>query len=92
VNGVVCRSCLVTSYPARGRCPVCGGGEVSVVALAPAGTVAARTTVGPLQIGEVRLDDGVLVLGRLDADAPVAVGARVRHAPDDAIVRFVADA
>jgi uncharacterized OB-fold protein len=82
----------VTSYPDRDHCPSCGGDDVASTALAPAGSVTARTTVGALQIGEVRLDDGVLVLGRLDMDTPTAVGTRVRHCPDADVVRFVADA
>jgi hypothetical protein len=65
---------------------------VTRVALAPAGTVVARTTVGELQIGEVRLDEGVLVLGRIEADGPAVVGMRVLVVPDEDVVRFVADA
>jgi uncharacterized OB-fold protein len=92
MNGMRCGSCQVTSFPARDRCSSCGADDVTPAALSAAGTVAARTTVGELQIGEVRLDDGVLVLGRIDADGPVAVGTRVLHVPDARLVRFVADA
>ena len=44
-----------------------------------------RTAVGELTVGEVRVDDGPLVLARLDGDP--AIGDRVEHIADD-IVRF----
>jgi hypothetical protein len=70
----------------------CGTTDIEQVALRPTGSVVARTTVADLQVGEVRLDDGVLVMGRIDADGSVCVGTRVVHVPDDHVVRFVVDA
>jgi uncharacterized OB-fold protein len=85
VKGVRCGRCRATFFPAADRCPRCAGRDVAAVELADRGAVESRTGGDGWAIGEVRLDDGVLVLAALADD--VAVGDRVRHSPA-AVVRF----
>ena len=75
------------AFPAADRCPVCVTGSVEEVRLSSTGTVEAVTGAGAYTVGEVRLDDGVLVLARLDGEPAVVVGDRVAYVPDE-IVRF----
>lgn len=88
MNGIRCAACAATFFPAADRCPRCATRGVETVALAPTGVVTARTGGDGWSIGEVTLDDGVLVLARLAGEEPFAVGDRVRYAPEDDIVRF----
>lgn len=85
LTGLRCDGCGATFFPVADRCPRCASPEIELVELATTGAVESRTGGDGWAIGEIRLDDGVLVLAALDGD-PV-VGDRVRHAPAD-VVRF----
>ena len=86
LTGIRCDAGGHLAVPVADRCPVCTSREVAEVALGPGGVVEAATGAGPFTIGEVRLDDGVLVLARVVGGG--SVGDRVRYAPEDGIVRF----
>jgi uncharacterized OB-fold protein len=84
--GIRCVAGGHLAFPVADRGPVCTSRDVHEVALAAEGTVEAATGAGDVTIGEVRLDDGVLVLARVVGGG--SVGDRVRYAPEDGIVRF----
>ena len=62
-----------------------------MVELASTGRVVATSRGRDFQVCEVRLDDGVLVLGAAGHEPVLRVGARVRLVPDTAVVRFALD-
>ena len=77
-----CPRCGLTAFPLADRCPRCADREVTRVELATTGVVEAVTTGGDTgYLAEVRTDDGVRVLGRVQATSAPAVGDRVRHVP-----------
>jgi len=85
--GSRCRKCAVAVFPASGeRCRLCGG-KADDVDLGTDGVVETWTQAGGALLAEVRLDSGVLVLGRIAA-ASVAVGDRVRVAGGTSGVTF----
>jgi uncharacterized protein len=83
----VCESCGRAAFPRRVLCPDCGGGAWSA---RPAGggtleetTVLRRipgADVEPVAIGSVRLDEGPVVVARLEGD--LGPGQRVALADD----------
>lgn len=77
LEGHRCRVCRRTIYPGASPCIACGASDVQRVALTPAGVLETftRNAMGAA-VGQVRLDDGVHVLGALRIDAP-EVGQRV---------------
>lgn len=77
--GIRCQACRATFFPAADRCPRCATKSVTEVALATHGTVEACTGGDGWSIGEVRLDDGVLVMARLAGEpAPGSVSPAPR--------------
>ena len=88
LTGIVCRPEGHRAYPAADRCPVCTSTDVEGVALAGRGVLESATSAGDVTIGEIRLDDGVLVLARVDGEPRPEPGHRVRFVPDDQMVRF----
>ena len=85
VVGGRCPACGYATAPATPRCPSCGGAVQTPVGFAPAGTVWGATIlhlpVGdrlpPYGLAYVDVLDGPRVLAVFDAQAPLAVGARV---------------
>ena len=88
LSGIVCTPLGHRAFPVADRCPVCTSADVEVVALSDRGVLEASTGAGEVTIGEVRLDDGVLLLARVDGEPRPEPGHRVRYVPDDAMVRF----
>ena len=71
-----CATCGRAVVHDGSECLCCGSLSVEAVRLAPAGTIESWTRIGDRAVGEIRLDDGVLVLGALAMPTP-KVGARV---------------
>ena len=92
LTGVRCPRCEATFFPVSDFCPRCGTADAGAVDLTPTGAVVSKSTVGEVHICEVKLDDGVQVLCRIDGVEPIEVGSRVRYEPVDQIVRFTLDA
>ena len=82
--GSECPSCHATSWPARAVCYRCHFAPMTIRPFTAAGTVVSYTTVwvgrpgvpAPFTLGQVKLDDGQLIL------------AHIRELPDDARVPF----
>ena len=85
---VHCRSCGLSAFPHHPSCPRCGSVDVEATHLPATGRVVATTRTGGAQVCEVRLDNGLLVLGAVESSSPVHVGDRVSHVPHPTIVRF----
>jgi uncharacterized OB-fold protein len=76
IVGSRCTDCRRTIHNGTPPCALCGSSAVVAVELARCGRVETWTLVSGTVVGEVRLDDGVLVLARLGTSGP-EVGARV---------------
>jgi uncharacterized OB-fold protein len=78
-----CEACGACLFPARLRCPTCGGVRLAAIPAGP-GLVEEETRLlhppgavdGPVQLGSIRLRSGPVVIARLDEGA--GVGAAVR--------------
>lgn len=90
--GTQCSPCGATYFPTSPCCRGCGSDDVAERPLAATGAIQTWTRVGEVAVADVRLDDGVLVFGRIEPASMVEVAARVRFAPDQEIVRFELDA
>ena len=86
LRGSRCVSCGRTVFPGAVPCPLCAG-AASFVDLPPDGVVETYTAMGSNVVGEVRLEDGTLVLGRLEVTDP-AVGRRVSLRAHDDVITF----
>lgn len=94
--GVVCHECKAKSFPISSMCRMCGAKNVEDLELASVGVVDALSDLMGLVLVDVRLDDGMLMLGQFATDANIPdekihVGDRVRFVPKGDIVRFVRD-
>ena len=85
-----CARCGQVTFPRRLWCPTCGGADFRPRAV-DAGTVEHATTVRhaagradwvPVELGAVRLDDGAIMIARLEPG--VAPGQQVRLRGGDA--------
>jgi uncharacterized OB-fold protein len=83
-----CEDCGNRSFPATVRCVRCGSSSIQQVELSREGVIETRAVGADAGVGQIRLDDGTLVLGQLGADNP-KIGARVVFAPTESVVRFV---
>ncbi len=90
--GTRCSACGATYFPTSPYCRGCGSDDVAERSLAATGVVQTWTRVGEVAVADVRLDDGVLVFGRVEPAGKIEVAARVRFAPAEEIVRFELDA
>ena len=86
--GYRCTDCLLTIFPGTDPCAACGGRATQVPLSSTGMTESFTTTVTGTTIAEVRLDDGVLVLGRLEAPEP-AVGLQVVLASNEEVAVYV---
>lgn len=91
LQGMRCRDCGATAFPASPGCIVCGSLSQMSVALSDQGHIESRTCVGERQICEIRLCDGPRLIAWVDHPGPVTVGTAVRFAPADDALRFVPD-
>lgn len=80
--GLSCGACGRRSYPRRTRCPLCASESTTAVELPESGTVEACTAIGELAIAEIRLDDGTLVLGRVQGRVRPGAGVRIAAAAE----------
>jgi uncharacterized OB-fold protein len=88
LQGIKCRECGARSFPPARWCRSCHSDAIDVVELAATGRIEACSGYSGVAFGEVRLDDGLLVAGRLEPFEQARVGAKVRFHPDDDIIRF----
>lgn len=68
--GTRCPDCGRIVFRAQPPCPLCGSARAIVVELAHEGAVETFTTIGERIIGEIRLSDGTLVMGRIETSEP----------------------
>ncbi len=87
-----CKQCQATFFPSSPFCRACGGDDVEAHGLAAGGVIETYTRVNDVAVADVRLDDGVLVFGRVEPTDLADIGVRVTFAPQDEIVRFEIDA
>lgn len=93
LTGVRCTHCGELAIPPREFCPACGKRGWAPVPLSGEGTIASYTVIrvapkkfaaeAPYAVAQVRLTEGVSLLGRI-VDIPiddVSVGLRVRFRP-----------
>jgi uncharacterized OB-fold protein len=93
LSAVRCRGCGELAIPPKELCPTCGQRGWDLVPLSGDGTIASYTVIrvaprrfaaqAPYAVAQVRLAEGVSLLGRL-VDIPldrVAVGLSVRFRP-----------
>lgn len=76
-----CSQCARISFPVSKACRFCADGEAETVMLSAAATIEALSVMGPLALVHVRTDEGVKLLGQVQAWEGVAPGTRVRFAP-----------
>ena len=88
LQGIRCRNCTARSFPPARFCRSCHSESIEVAALAGSGRIEAVGVLDGTAFGEVRLEDGMLVAGRIEPASRATVGRRVRFAPKDEIVRF----
>jgi uncharacterized OB-fold protein len=65
-----CRQCGRKLIGGGVPCWLCGDQGAVVEEIESSGVVETFTTVGEVHVGEVRLNDGTLVIGRLDLPEP----------------------
>ena len=87
-----CWDCTATFFPRSSFCRSCGSRNVASSPLARTGCIETFTRLNGVAVGDVRLDDGVLVFGRIEPSELASVGIAVRFSPSDEIVRFEIDA
>lgn len=90
MRAVRCAACGAGSFPPGDWCRVCSSPDVSSWLLASEGRIEACAVFDGNAFAEIRLDDGMLVGGRIEPAERASVGARVRFAPRDGIVEFTA--
>jgi uncharacterized OB-fold protein len=88
-----CETCGTSLFPARLRCPDCGGTRFTQGNAGP-GSVEEETTlrrapthVAPthVRLGSVRLAAGPVVIARLEHGATAGANVRLEQAPDGAV-------
>lgn len=72
LTGSYCKKCNRKLHAGGVPCGLCGDADAVLVELDPTGVVESFTTVGEdaRHVGEVRLTDGTLVIGRLAVAEP----------------------
>lgn len=81
--GTVCSQCKGRSFPFARLCRLCGSTQVTPLQLARLGVIETFAPSANTMVAEIRLSDGMLVMGEVGPKDKAAVGARVEFKPSD---------